>query len=489
MKLRDVLLNVPVIKVKGDLELDCENITFDSRKVGGLNTIFVCLKGENTDGHLFALDAVKNGAKVIVCERELGVCDNEIVVESSRKTFALLASNFYGNAHKRLKMIAITGTNGKTTTTYMIKSILENFGAKVGLIGTEGAFVCGQYFSVNLTTPDPMELNRLFKIMYENGCEYCVMEASAHALYHDKLYGINFDVGIFSNFTQDHLDFFKNMDNYSRAKLKLFNENMCKIAVLNFDDELGREIADCSKIPVISYAIESPADCFVIDIAKNYFGSKFVLNLMDNISDCEINLPGKYNIYNALSAAAATIALGVDIKNIVRGLKALEFVSGRFNSIPLCSGAHAIIDFAHTPDGMKNILTAIKELNPKRLITVFGCGGNRDQGKREQMGAISESLSDFSILTSDNPRFENPELILSDIECGFLKDKFISVVNREKAIEIALNLARKGDIVAILGKGAEKYQDINGMKVPYCDIEIVKIIDEKIATIKSLAGV
>ena len=489
MKLRDVLLNVPVIKVKGDLELDCENITFDSRKVGGLNTIFVCLKGENTDGHLFALDAVKNGAKVIVCERELGVCDNEIIVESSRKTFALLASNFYGNAHKHLKMIAITGTNGKTTTTYMIKSILENFGAKVGLIGTEGAFVCGQYFSVNLTTPDPMELNRLFKIMYENGCEYCVMEASAHALYHDKLYGINFDVGIFSNFTQDHLDFFKNMDNYSRAKLKLFNENMCKIAVLNFDDELGREIADCSKIPVISYAIESPADCFVIDIAKNYFGSKFVLNLMDNISDCEINLPGKYNIYNALSAAAATIALGVDIKNIVRGLKALEFVSGRFNSIPLCSGAHAIIDFAHTPDGMKNILTAIKELNPKRLITVFGCGGNRDQGKREQMGAISESLSDFSILTSDNPRFENPELILSDIECGFLKDKFISVVNREKAIEIALNLARKGDIVAILGKGAEKYQDINGMKVPYCDIEIVKIIDEKIATIKSLAGV
>lgn len=489
MKLKDILLNVDVVSFKGDENLDCESITFDSRKVAGKSAIFICLKGENTDGHIYAKTAVKNGAKVVITEKQLGVSKNEIVVKSTRKALAQMAGNFYGNAHKDLKIIAITGTNGKTTTTYMIKRILETSGAKVGLIGTEGAFVRDQYFGVNLTTPDPMELHRLFKIMKDNGCEYCVMEASAHSLFHDKLFGLTFEVGIFSNFTQDHLDFFKTMENYAQAKMKLFEQNFCKIAVLNFDDELGKVIAKNCKIPVISYALDSPADCFAIDIAKNYFGSKFVLNLMDNISDAEINLPGRYNIYNALSAGAGTIALGVDIKQIVSGLKALNFVSGRFNSLPLSSGATAIIDFAHTPDGLKNILMAIKELKPKRLITIFGCGGNRDKGKRKQMGEIAENLSDFTILTSDNPRFENPELILSDIENGFKSDKFISVVSREKAIEIALNLARNGDVVAILGKGAEKYQDINGIKTPYSDIEAVKMLDEKIATIKSLAEV
>ena len=243
------------------------------------------------------------------------------------------------------------------------------------------------------------------------------------------------------------------------------------------------------KIPIISYALESPADCFAIDIVKSFNGSKFVLNLMDNISDAEINLPGKYNIYNALAASSAAIALGIDIKNIVRGLKSLTFVPGRFNSILLCSGATAIIDFAHTPDGIKKILSAIKELNPRRLITIFGCGGNRDKGKRAQMGEISEKYSDFTILTSDNPRFENPELILSDIENGFQGDKFISVADREKAIEIGLNLARKGDIIAILGKGAEEFQDVNGIKAIYSDIEIVKKIDEKISVLNSHVGV
>ena len=488
MKLKDILLNVDVVNFKGDENLECESITFNSKKIDK-NGIFICLKGENTDGHFFAFDAVNNGAKVIVCEKELGVSDNEVVVKSTRRAMAQMASNFYGNAHKDLKMIAITGTNGKTTTTYMIKSIFENVGAKVGLIGTEGAFVGGQYFKVNLTTPDPMDLHRLIKIMKDNGCEYCVMEASAHSLYYDKLFGITFDVGIFSNFTQDHLDFFKDMDRYAASKLKLFKDNFCKVAVLNFDDTLGRQIAQMCKIPIISYALESPADCFAIDIVKSFNGSKFVLNLMDNISDAEINLPGKYNIYNALAASSAAIALGIDIKNIVRGLKSLTFVPGRFNSILLCSGATAIIDFAHTPDGLKKILSAIKELNPRRLITIFGCGGNRDKGKRAQMGEISEKYSDFTILTSDNPRFENPELILSDIENGFQGDKFISVADREKAIEIGLNLARKGDIIAILGKGAEEFQDVNGIKAIYSDIEIVKKIDEKISVLNSHVGV
>lgn len=489
MKLKNLLLNLNLKKhfnvVDND---DITDISFDSRKVFEKNGIFVCLKGENTNGHLFAKDAILNGAKYIVCEKELGISENEIVVDNTRIALSILASNFYKNSHKKLKMIAITGTNGKTTTTYLIKSILEAAGKKVGLIGTEGALIDKQYLKVNLTTPDPLDLHKLFFEMVKQGCEYCVMEASAHSLFFDKLYGIVFDAAIFSNLTQDHLDFFKTMESYSKAKLKLFTKESTKLAVLNYDDYFIRNIAENLQMPVVSYALDNPADCFAIDIAKNYFGSKFVLNLNDDIFDVAINLPGKYNIQNALAAATCASLLGIKSDFIKAGLCNLKYVSGRFNAVALCTGATAIIDFAHTPDGLKNILLAIRELKPKRLITVFGCGGNRDKTKRPQMGEISEQFSTFTIITSDNPRFENPELILDDIEKGFKTDKHVRVCNRAKAVEIALNLARKGDIVAILGKGAEEYQDINGVKSPYSDYKVVVQTDEKMATINAVVN-
>lgn len=487
MKLKEVLLNIPIKeKFKGDLDLEINDISFDSRKKYNKseNAIFVCLKGENTDGHNYAFEAFENGAKVIVCERKLNICKNEIVVNSTRQALSLMASNFYGNPHKKMKMIAITGTNGKTTTTYMLKSILESAGYKVGLIGTEGAYIGKQFFAVNLTTPDPMDLQKLMSEMCHFGCDYCVMEASAHSLFYDKIFGIQYDVAIFSNLTQDHLEFFKTMENYGDAKLKLFSKQSVKVAVTNLDDELGKKIENLD-LPTISYALNNPADCFAIYISNSLHGSKFILNLLDNIFECKINLPGRFNVYNALAASSAALALGIEGKYIVQGLERLKSVSGRFNFVKLANGATAVIDFAHTPDGIKNILTAIKELKPKRVITVFGCGGNRDKGKRPLMGEISEKLSDFTIITSDNPRFENPELILDDIEKGMVSDRFVRIVERKKAVEIAINLARAGDVVAILGKGVEKYQDINGIKVPYCDLDEVIKTNGKIKEILS----
>lgn len=327
-----------------------------------------------------------------------------------------------------------------------------------------------------------MDMQKLMAEMVDFGCEYCVMEASAHSIFHNKIYGIVYEVAIFSNLTQDHLEFFKTMGNYGNVKMQLFSKQFTKVAVTNLDDAWGQKIESFG-LPTISYALDNPADCFAIDIKNTLSGSKFVLNLMDNIIECKINLPGRFNIYNALAASSAAAALGIESKFISQGLADLKSVSGRFNFVKLANGASAIIDFAHTPDGIKNILTAIKELKPKRIITVFGCGGNRDKGKRPIMGQISEQLSDFTIITSDNPRFENPELIIDDIERGMTSDKFVGIVDRYKAVEIAINLARAGDAVAILGKGVEKYQDINGVKVPYCDLDVVNQTNDKIAMI------
>ena len=486
MKISKLLLNTCCKTEKfNDIEID--EISIDSKKIFKKeNAIYVCLKGENTDGHLFASEAVKNGAKAVLCEYPLGICENEFVVPSTRKALAVIASNLYDNPQEKLKMIAITGTNGKTTTTFMLKSILEAEGKSVGIIGTTGAYIKDKCLKVNLTTPDPVELNKILSAMVENGCEYCALEASAHSLFYDKLYGINFDAGIFSNLTQDHLDFFKNMENYKNAKKKLFN--MCKLVVSNVDDEMGKEIIKEAKVASVCYALNSPADCFAIDIVKKTFETKCVFNLFDDVLNVSINLPGEFNVYNALAAATTAKVLGISSDAIKVGLKNLKFVPGRFNTIKLLNGAYAVVDFAHTPDGIEKILTAIKDLKPKRLISVFGCGGNRDKDKRHKMGLIAEKLSDFVVITSDNPRFENPNLIMQDVVRDMKRENYVCVENRKKAVEIALSLSRKGDIVAILGKGGEEYQDINGVKSPYSDYDVVVNFNKKMATLISAIG-
>ena len=478
MNLENLIKNLEA-KVIGETNLDILDITYNSKKVKK-GSLFVCLCGENSDGHDFAKDAERNGAAAILCEKQVQVNIPQIIVSSTRKALSKVFSCFYDNPQNKLKIIGLTGTNGKTTTSFLIKSILEESGKKVGLIGTQGAFIGKQFFQTGLTTPDPQLLFKLLKQMVDFGVEYVVMEVSAHALALDKTEGIVFEVGVLTNLTQDHLDFFKTMENYKRAKFKLFEGNKIKSAVLNFDDEFGRKLAETITVPFLSYSLNNPSDVFAAKIGNKNGKNKFIVNILDNVFDVESNLIGEFNIYNSLAAASVAAMLGCSTKQIKNGLEKLFGVEGRLNRFNLSNGVVAFIDFAHTPDGIEQALNAIRELKFKQIITVFGCSGNRDKDKRHKMGQIAEKLSDYVVLTTDNPRFENPELILDDIEIGMEKTAHTRFVSREQAIEFALTLAKKGDCVAILGKGAETYQDINGVNVPYSDFEVVKNFNENL---------
>ena len=486
MKLFELTKNLEC-QIYGDEEIEIEDIVYDSRKVKN-GTMFVCLKGENADGHDYIKSAEQKGAKVVVCERKMEVDVTQVVCRSTRKALSILFANFYSNPQKDLKMIAITGTNGKTTSSFLIKNILEEAGKTVGLIGTQGAFIGQQFFETGMTTPDPEMLFKLLFEMKENGLEFVVMEASAHALELDKLEGIVFEVGLFTNFTQDHLDFFGTMEKYKQSKLKLFSSKMIKSAVLNFDDPVGKEIAECIDVPYVSYGLYSPCDIFAIDVSRKISKTEYVVNLLDNVFDVRSNLLGEFNIYNSLGSAGTCALLGVNERDIKKGLESLKSVPGRLNSIQLSNGATAIIDFAHTPDGVEKVLTALSNMPFKRIITVVGCGGNRDKSKRPQMGKIAEDLSDFVVLTSDNPRFENPELIIDDIEFGMRKSTHTRFADRTIAVRHAIEISRSGDAIAILGKGAEEYQDINGVKSPYNDFEVVRDIDEEMRLEKAILG-
>lgn len=478
MNLENLIKNLEA-KVIGETNIDILDITYNSKKVKK-GSLFVCLCGENSDGHDFAKDAERNGAAAILCEKQVQVNIPQIIVSSTRKALSKVFSCFYDNPQNKLKIIGLTGTNGKTTTSFLIKSILEERGKKVGLIGTQGAFIGKQFFQTGLTTPDPQLLFKLLKQMVDFGVEYVVMEVSAHALALDKTEGIVFEVGVLTNLTQDHLDFFKTMENYKHAKLKLFEKNKIKSAVLNFDDEFGRKLAETITVPFLSYSLNNPSDVFAAKIGNKNGKNKFIVNILDNVFDVESNLIGEFNIYNSLAAASVAAMLGCSTKQIKNGLEKLFGVEGRLNRFNLSNGVVAFIDFAHTPDGIEQALNAIRELKFKQIITVFGCSGNRDKDKRHKMGQIAEKLSDYVVLTTDNPRFENPELILDDIEIGMEKTAHTRFVSREQAIEFALTLAKKGDCVAILGKGAETYQDINGVNVPYSDFEVVKNFNENL---------
>ena len=484
MKLSQLLYGTGV-KVTDDL--DVLDIVYDSRKVKN-GSLFVCLKGNNTDGHNYAIDAENNGAIAIVCEEKVNVKIQQYIVKSTRQAISKIFSNYYENPEKILKMIGVTGTNGKTTTTFLIKSILEAKGDCVGLIGTEGAFIGQQYINTGLTTPDPEVLFKVLKDMVNVGIKYVVMEVSAHALDLEKVFGIKFDVAVFTNLTQDHLDYFITMENYKNAKLKLFTSRNTKTAVINIDDDVGKEIMKNIDVPAISYALKNPSDIFAIEINNKLSKTDYVVNMLDNVMNVESNLLGEFNVYNSLAAAGACVVLGCDDKQIKKGLEDLKRVPGRLNSYILNNNVTVVIDFAHTPDGIEKVLKTLRQMKFKRIITVFGCGGNRDKGKRSIMGKIAENNSDFVVLTSDNPRFENPELIIDDIESGMMKKKHTRIADRDLAIFHAIDIATSGDVVAILGKGAEEYQDINGVKSPYNDYYVVKEKDEQIKIDKAISG-
>ncbi len=461
-------------------DLEISSLAFDTSDVK-CGSLFFCLAGTKTDGHNFAEEAERAGAVAIVAQRKTKSRLPHVIVNDSRHSLSTAACMFYGEPSKKLKTVAVTGTNGKTTTTYILKSILEAAGKKCGVIGTNAVLIGDRRKDATLTTPDPIELNGILREMCDDGVEYVVMEASAHALTLRKLDGIIFDVAAFTNLSRDHLDFFGTMDDYFEAKKQLFTPLHAKYAVINSDDAKGAEIAENCLIPYISYGAENPSDVFSMNLSMSVNGLEYVLNLNDDIGKVKFNLPGKFNMYNTLCAAAAASVLGVDLRHILDGIRSLKKVDGRFNVINT-SKCGIIIDFAHTDDGLKNILNTVREFAPQKIITVFGCGGDRDKSKRPIMGKVVSELSDYCFVTSDNPRTENPSDIIADVISGISAEKKNTVIcepDRKTAIFEAVKIADNGDIVVIAGKGAEKYQEVMGIKQPYNDEQYVMELMEK----------
>ncbi|MDE6373473.1 MAG: UDP-N-acetylmuramoyl-L-alanyl-D-glutamate--2,6-diaminopimelate ligase, partial [Clostridia bacterium] len=437
--------------------------------------VFICYAGMNFDSHDFIDKAVINGAVAIVCEREIAANVPSAVVSDGRAAMAVLSRTFYGYADRKLKLIAVTGTNGKTTTTYMLKSIFDKNNSKTGVIGTLGIAYGDIFITPELTTPDPLFLYGVFADMVKHGVEYVFMEVSAHALYFDKIHGLHFEVGIFTNCTQDHLDFFKDMQSYAECKCKLFERGRCGRAVVNSDDPLGEQLMgalpDC-----LSYGLENPADTFAIDVTERLDGSSFVINLSDEIYEINLKLPALHNVYNALAAASCAHLLGVKTDVIAEGLAALDRVAGRLERVACYNGGEVFVDFAHTPDGLEKSLSSLKKLCKGNLYCLFGCGGNRDTVKRPIMGEVAARYADFVIITSDNPRYEDPYEIISQIEAGVksAEKKYVAVTDREIAIEYALNLIGQDDVLLVAGKGGENYQEIMGIKHSFNDNTVIK---------------
>ena len=484
MKLSEVLKGIEEIEVRGDLEIDVPSIAYDSRKVenGGM---FVAIVGFKTDGHNYIESAIQSGAKIIAMQEgayDAGMIPEGITVvfsKDTRKFLPMVACNFYGNPTRELKVVGVTGTKGKTTTTYMIKSILEHAGKKVGLIGTIANYVGDKCYESERTSPESLDLQRMFREMVNNKCDVAVMEVSSHSLALDRVWGIDFDIGVFTNLTQDHLDFHKTFDNYLAAKAKLFT--MCKEGFVNCDDMYAKKLMDMATCPITTYGIDNNPFVSARDIIITNSYSDFKMPFNKVIQRIKVDIPGRFTVYNALAAICVSIRLGAGVEDVLAGLENVK-VPGRSEVVPTTRNFTVIVDYAHTPDSLENILKASKVYTKGKIICVFGCGGDRDTAKRPMMGEIAGKLAGYTVITSDNPRSEKPEEIIRQIEEGLKKTngKYKVIVDRKKAIEHALRKAEKGDLILIAGKGHETYQEINGEKHHFDDREVVKELVAKL---------
>lgn len=471
MKLSDFLYEVRGGKILGDAEIG--GLCTDSR-VAGKGDLFFCFRGTREDGHKYAEEAVARGASALVCEHELPVGVPQLVVPDGRESMARIAAAFFGHPERAMKFAGVTGTNGKTTTSAMIAEIMAAAGKKVGLIGTLGARYGNVVVPPSLTTPDPVCLFSLLADMAHAGVEIVVLEVSAHALALKKEAPICYEVAVFTNLTRDHLDFFGDMQLYGAAKKLLFSPSRTKFAVLNADDAFTAELI-AQKIGYVTYGLETPADAFAVLEREDLRGCRAVLNLEDELCEATVPMTGRHNLLNALAAACAAKRLGADAEAIARGI-GNTCVEGRLEWVANYRGGDIFVDFAHTPDGLLKSLRALREHCGGRLVALFGCGGNRDAGKRPKMGKVAASCADFSVLTSDNPRCEDPVSIISEIEAGYraVSKQYVVVEEREKAIRYALDHLCEGDILLVAGKGAEKYQEIMGIKYDYDDKAVIK---------------
>ena len=495
MKLSQLLEGVTVSKLFQTMygqmvvthDVEVGRMQYDSRKIQR-SDCFVAIKGTASDGHTFIQSAINQGAKVVVLEDDKVLPDPlcmhagvlKVVVPDSRRALAVMSANYFDHPSKKLRLVGITGTNGKTTTSHLIKAILEAGGEKVGLVGTIEYQIGKQIITATHTTPESLELNELFASMVENNCTSVSMEVSSHALDQSRVYGLDFDAAVFTNLTQDHLDYHSTMDNYFKAKKILFTflkPSGC--AVINHEDQWGIQLLNSVEAKKISYGINSTADIFAKEIQLSINGTTFIVS--NGQEECTVSTPliGTFNVYNVLAAYTTGMALGLSQEQILAGIKNLKNVRGRFERIVSPAGWTAIVDYAHTPDALENCLKTIHDVLPKenrgRIITVFGAGGDRDKTKRPMMGRIAGDYSDLVIVTSDNPRTEVPEVIIDDVLQGIIRHaSVLREVDRQTAIERAIKCAQRGDVVLIAGKGHEDYQIIGKEKKHFSDREVVE---------------
>lgn len=477
MKLSGLLSHLEHTLLQGTTQINIKKIVNDSRKVEE-GSLFVCITGFETDGHKYIDSAIAKGARALLVERDVEISNQDITivkVDNTRKVLAVLANKYYNHPSGKFRLVGITGTNGKTSTVFLIKSILEAYNKKTGIIGTIENRIGDEILKAARTTPESIELQELFCKMVEANVNDVIMEVSSHALDLHRVDGCQFDIGVFTNLTLDHLDYHKTMENYRDAKLKLLT--MCDIGIINGDDPYGQYMVDhgtCKEY--ITYGCDNEkAVLNAYNINNDISGAKFNLNYKGEELQFELLTPGKFSIYNALAAIGVCLTFKVPIPTIIKALKDNSSIKGRFETFASSKGYYAIVDYAHSPDGLKNVLDTILEFNKGNVITVFGCGGDRDKSKRPEMAEIVGNRSDYAIITSDNPRTEDPISIINDVEVGMKKTKcqYEKITDRKEAIIKALSLCKKDDIVLIAGKGHEDYQIIGKTKIHFDDSEIV----------------
>lgn len=489
MRLSDLIKHIEYKKIIGPSDVMINGMNYDSREVSP-GDLFFCLPGAALDGHEFALPAANSGAVVLVVERELAIDGlTQVLVTDSRKAMGVLSAVYYRYPSQELRVIGVTGTNGKTTTTHLIKAILEEAGFGVGLIGTIHILIGDKVLPVKNTTPASLDLQKLLRAMVDFGLEYVVMEVSSHALALGRVEGCEYDTAVFTNLTRDHLDFHQTFDNYASAKALLFEglgtgsvKIGPKTAVINIDDIYGAYMVERSGAVVVStFGVVNKADIYAENVQVTAKGTSFTIVTQQGEFELSLKLTGMFNVYNVLAAASAALAEGISNAIITQALEKLGSVSGRFEVVDEGQNFAVVVDYAHTPDGLENVLLTARELSKGRVLVVFGCGGDRDRTKRPIMGALAARYADYIIVTSDNPRSEDPLLIMEDIvrgitDSGLSSDKFKLMADRREAIRSALTQAYSEDIVLIAGKGHETYQILKDKTIPFDDREIAREI-------------
>lgn len=480
MNIKSLLKEMDYLSFTGSDDTEITGITNDSRKVGK-NDIFVAIKGFTNDGHKFIAKSLENGASAVICENipeNVRGNGSFILVKSPRESMAIAADIIYGRPSKKMNIIGVTGTNGKTSTTYLLNGIYDYLGEKSGIIGTMGVLIDGKKIKVDNTTPESFDIQHYLAMMLEKGITHCSMEVSSHALELNRIDEVHIDVGIFTNVTRDHLDFHETMENYYQAKKKLFH--LTKINnIINVDDPYGHRLYNeliAEGVKAISIGIENDADIRASNLKTTMKGTSFDLNVQGIKKKAHVNTPGTFSVLNSLGALGAAYVLGVNIDDIIEALEEIKGVTGRFEILPNKLDCTIILDFAHTPDGLQKVMDTINEFAQGRKIVMFGAGGERDLSRRGPMGEIAGKYCDLSILTSDNPRFEDPYEICLEIAEGVKKHngQYKIIIERDQAIYYAIDNSQKNDVILLAGKSTEPYQDMGIEKVPYDETMLAK---------------